>query len=161
MLGCHGLALRQRGAETAGAVRAAVSCPHSGEHILGSQGGGGGSWEDGGLSSEAAGRDREPGSTGTSETAHGGAWSLPEAPGGPRPCLHSVGPPRTYDRRNHSPGDCLTPWPRRLVTQQHSMHASCPLQLSLLQGEVSEHPLGPPRSPCVLPQALKASAPSA
>lgn len=29
------------------------------------------------------------------------------------------------------------------------------------RGRFSEHPLGPPRSPCVLPQALKASAPPA
>ena len=162
MSGCHRLVPGQTGAETAGGVRAAVSWPHSGEHVPGSWGGGGGSWEDGGLGSEAAGRDREPGSeAGASETAHDGARSLLEPPEGARPCLCSVGPSRTSDRQNHFPRDCSTPPGYGGLSCSNRSHMRVALSNSVSSGGFSEHPSGPQRTPCVLPLALKARAPPA
>ena len=87
------------------------------------------------------------------------ARSLPEPPEAARPCLCSVDPPRTSDCQNHFPRDCSTPPGYGGLLCSNRSHMRVALSDSVSSGGFSEHPPGPQRTPCVLPLALKASAP--
>ena len=63
--------------------------------------------------------------------------------------------------RTTSQGAVRHPRPLGLAAQPQTMHASCSLQRSLFRGGRFLSSLRPQRTPCVLPQALKFSAPPA